>query len=147
MTMGSPFFRRGPSPAQLDAALAILRIVFGIIFVVHGWQKLFVFGFPGVIGAFTHMGVPLPGIVAPVVAILEFFGGLALVIGLLTRVVALLLAVEMSCAILIVHLPAGFFLPMGYEYPLILAASGFALALTGAGAYSADAALGKRPRA
>lgn len=142
------FLFRSPSPRQLSLALAALRVTLGTIFIAHGAQKLFTYGFAGVSGAFAQMGIAFPGVMGPFIALLEFFGGIALVIGLLTRLTSLGLAFNMIGAILFVHLKGGFFLPAGYEYAFALLGSSIALALTGAGQFSIDALLGrsdKRP--
>jgi putative oxidoreductase len=127
-----------------DLGLAVLRVITGTIFVAHGAQKLFVYGFDGVAGGFAQMGVPFPAVVGPMVGLLEFFGGLALITGLLTRLAGVGLAVDMLGAILLVHAKAGFFLPAGYEFVMMLAASAFTLTFTGAGRYSIDALMGRR---
>ena len=131
-------------PQRVSAALAVLRVVVGIIFVAHGAQKLFTYGLSGVSGAFGGMGVPLPGVTGPAVAFVEFFGGIALILGLLTRLASLGLAITMLGAIFMVHLAAGFFLPQGYEFALALFGAAVALALAGAGEYSADAVIARR---
>jgi putative oxidoreductase len=132
-----------PTP-RVDAALAVLRVVIGATFIVHGAQKLFVFGLAGVTGMFGQIGIPLPGVTGPLVSVLEFFGGLALLLGVQTRVVAIGLALDMLGAMVFVHLKGGFFAPKGIEFPLSLFGGAIALALAGAGRYSLDRVLAER---
>ena len=126
------------APPRMALGLTILRVIIGIVFIAHGAQKLFVFGIHGVVGGFSQMGVPLPSITAPLVAIVEFVGGIALVLGLFTRIAALLLAIDMLGAIVLVHFKGGFFLPAGYEFALTLLAANIALAVSGPGDYAVD---------
>jgi putative oxidoreductase len=132
-----------PSTRQINIGLAILRTVVGAIFVAHGAQKIFVFGFDGVAGAFGQMGIPMAGILGPFVALVEFFGGLALITGLLTRVASFGLLSTMVVAILQVHIKNGFFAPTGVELPLSLLGSTLALVITGAGNWSLDSLIGR----
>ena len=132
------------SAPQQQLGIAIVRIVTGIVFAAHGGQKVFQFGFAGVTDAFGKMGVPMPGVMGPFIALLEFFGGLALIVGLLTRLAALGLAFDMMGAILLVHLAGGFFLPAGYEFALLLFATSLGLVLAGPGSLSIDAAIAAR---
>jgi putative oxidoreductase len=132
---------RSPSPRQLSIGLAVLRVAVATIFIRHGYQKLFVFGFAGVTGAFTHMGVPLPGFTGPFIGLLEFFGGIALLLGFLTRVFALGFVCDMLVAILLVQLSRGF---SAYELEFLLLGSSLALAFTGAGRFSVDALIAGR---
>jgi putative oxidoreductase len=130
---------RGQGQGPLDAALVLLRVALGAVFIAHGGQKLFQFGIAGTAAAFAEMGVVLPAVTAAAVAFIEFFGGILLVIGLFTRVAAAGGAVVMLGAMLMVHLPAGFFLPDGFEFVLVNFAIAVAIAMVGPGAYSLDA--------
>jgi putative oxidoreductase len=124
--------------------IAVLRVVVGIVFLAHGGQKLFLWGFAGVAGFFGQVGIPAPMLAAIVVTLVECLGGLALLVGLLTRWAAIPLAINMLVAILVVHLKAGFFLPNGYEFALTLLAANIALSLLGSGEAALDKLLERR---
>ena len=119
--------------------ITALRVVVGIVFLVHGGQKLFVFGFGGVANFMGQVGIPAPMLAAVVPTAVELLGGVALVLGLFTRWAAIPLAFSMLVAIVAVHLRAGFFLHDGYEFALTLLAANVALALLGSG----EASLGR----
>ena len=116
--------------------LTVLRVVVGIVFLLHGYQKLFKFGFHGVAGMLGHLGIPLPAFFAVVVTLVEFVGGILLITGVATRIAAGLVAIDMIVAILAVHLKNGFFNPNGFEFPLTLLAATICLAIAGGGAFS-----------
>lgn len=117
----------------------VIRVVLGVIFMAHGAQKLFgAFGGGGIGGTAQFMqalNVPFPVFSAWVLALLEFFGGIFLVIGLFTRIVSVLLIINMVVAIVLVHWKAGFFAGEGgFEYNLALIAMALSLVLSGPGA-------------
>jgi putative oxidoreductase len=135
-----------------DVSFTILRFILGVVFFAHGAQKMLGwfggYGFHGTMGFLTHIGLPAP--VAFLVICTEFFAGLGLIVGLLTRIAALGIGGEMIGAIFMVHLPNGFFMNWagnqkgeGFEYHLLTIAIAAALLLSGAGAWSADRALSK----
>lgn len=130
-----------PSPDSVSTGLAILRIATGVVFFNHGYQKMFVFGMSGVIGAFTHMGVPLPGVIGPLIEMLEVFGAVALIFGFLTRPLALAFVLDMLGAILLVKLKDGF---SKSELEFMLLGASAALLFTGAGRFSIDAMIARR---
>jgi putative oxidoreductase len=125
----------------------MLRIFVGLNLMPHGAQKLFgMFGGGGLsgTGAFMESIGYTPGVVwAAAVGILEFFGGLALVLGLFTRPVALAVAIFMASAVAF-HLGKGFFWSSGgYEYPLLWGIAALYLVLRGSGPLSIDRAIGR----
>ena len=127
-----------PSIQLQQWGIAILRVAIGVTFFMHGWQKLFQMGIPGVAGFFGQLGVPTPLAAATLVALVELVGGALLIAGLFTRWVSIPLAIDMLVATLLVHLPGGFFAPNGVELVFVLLAGVVALALAGPGAFALD---------
>jgi putative oxidoreductase len=139
-----------------DWTLTLLRLVLGVVFFAHGAQKMLGwfggYGFSGTMAYFTHSGIPAPLAFLAIAA--EFFGGLGLVVGLLSRIAAFGIVVNMVVAVLTVHLPNGFFMNWsgaqkgeGFEYHLLAIALGIAILVGGAGAVSMDRALSRARRA
>ncbi|KNC19785.1 membrane protein [Arthrobacter sp. RIT-PI-e] len=126
----------------------VLRAVLGIIFVLHGWQKFNEFTIAGTQASFAEMGVPAADLAAPAVAVLELGGGVLLILGLGTRVIAGLLALTVLGALVLVHGEAGFFVADGgYEFVLLLAAASLLFVLAGPGRWSVDHVIASRRRA
>jgi putative oxidoreductase len=131
-----------------NVGTTILRLVLGVIFFAHGAQKMLGwfggYGFTGTMGFFTNaMHIPAPFAFLAIVA--EFFGGLGLILGFLTRIAALGIFSNMIVAIAMVHHQFGFFMNWtgtqkgeGYEYHLLMLAVTVFLMIGGAGAYSVD---------
>jgi putative oxidoreductase len=116
-------------------ALLVLRIVLGIIMIAHGYSKVF--------GGFSHVHdmvqrIGFPGWTAYLVAGTEFFGGILIIAGLLTRFVAVAMLIEMFVAIWKMHWHNGLKGQGGYEFPLTLAAIAFALIFFGGGPMALD---------
>ena len=135
---------------QIAVSLLLLRVILGVIFFAHGSQKVMGwfggYGMTGTVGAFkNYMHIPAP--LAYLASFTEFFGGIFMIFGLLTRLTALGLLISMIVAIFKVHLKAGFFMSTepgksnGFEYNLSLAVVSLVLLLTGAGPVSLDSLL------
>ncbi len=134
-----------------DAALLILRVLFGIVFFPHGMQKLFGwfggYGFSGTYGFFTHqMGVP--ALFAFLAIIAEGLGSIGLITGFLTRLSAFGIGTNMVVAVLMIHHKFGFFMNWdgkqpgeGIEYHLLVIAIALALIIRGGGKWSVDKAI------
>jgi putative oxidoreductase len=124
-------------------AALCLRAVAGVVFLLHGLSKFGIMGegnFHETVQFFARMGIPFPDVTAPMLALVEAFGGLALIAGVATRVIAGLLAVVVITEILIIKLPQTInpFAPNGYLFELSLLTALFVLSLVGPGAFALD---------
>ena len=134
-----------------DVTALVLRLMLGIVFFPHGMQKLFGWfggpGFSGMMGMFTDkMGIP--AVFAFLAIMAEGLGALGLISGLLTRVAAFGIAVNMAVAVYLLHFQNGFFMNWfgnqkgeGYEYHLLVIAIAIALMIKGGGKWSVDKAI------
>ena len=131
-----------------DAATTILRLVLGVVFFAHGAQKMLGwfggYGFSGTMGFFTGM-MHIPAPLAFLAIAAEFFGGLGLIFGLLTRIAAFGIFCNMVVAVAMVHHNFGLFMNWtgaqkgeGYEFNLLALAMATFLMIRGAGAASVD---------
>lgn len=138
-----PASRLASLAAILDRAkpygLTVARLVIGLVFAMHGGQKFFQTGIGNVAQMFGGMGIPFPLLSATLAASAEFFGGLFLILGFLTRLAAIPMAFTMIVAFATVHGKNGFFLQQGgFEYVFTLFGVLVAFMLTGPGALSVD---------
>jgi putative oxidoreductase len=131
-----------------DVVSLILRLFLGVVFFPHGMQKLLGwfggYGFEGSMGFFTG-SLGIPAVLAFLAIMAESLGALGLLSGLLTRVAAFGIAVNMVVAIFMLHLPNGFFMNWsgkqggeGFEYHLLVIAIAIALMIKGGGKWSLD---------
>jgi putative oxidoreductase len=148
-SVGTAVRRVHSSPSVIDVAALLMRAVLGFVFVGHGAQKLFGwFGGGGISGTtdfFTFIDVPAPHLMAVVVGLTEFFGGLLILVGLLTVPFSLALVLDMVGAIATFNHAHGFFVESpegGWELNFVLIGLLGALALVGARRWSVDQAIG-----
>jgi putative oxidoreductase len=123
--------------AGLEAyGVTILRVTLGIIYIMHAYLALFVFGIRGTVGFQRSLGLPVPEIGAWYVVVAHGVGGALLVLGLFTRWAALANLPIMAGAFFLVHLKQGFFMGRdgGYEYVLLVLAATLAQVFLGSGA-------------
>lgn len=136
MTTQTTSFAAGQNP---DLAATLLRLTNGILFVLHAGLKIFVFTIPGTVGFFESIG--LPGFLAYIIIAAELLGGLALIAGYKTRLVALALIPILLGALFTVHLANGFFFSNeggGWEYLLFWIVALLVQSMLGAGLYSVE---------
>lgn len=116
-----------------DLALLLLRVGVGIIFIIAGWNKLT--GIEGTIQFFGNIGIPLPAVMAWVVALVEFIGGIMVLLGAYAKLPYLLLAIVMAVALFTTKLGGEF---SAARLDLMLLLTSLALFLMGSGSYSVD---------
>ena len=130
-------------------SLMVLRVILGAVFIYHGYPKLFGEGaIQGTAGFFDSLGIPIPVFSAVLVGIVEFFGGVMLVLGLFSRWVSIPIAVNMLVALFLVHLKNGFSIAAGgFEFVLVLFAMALVVLTHGSGALSVESLFAKKRRA
>ncbi|HUC63278.1 MAG TPA: DoxX family protein [Alphaproteobacteria bacterium] len=128
--------------AARPLSYALMRVCLGLMLMPHGFGKLFGSDLPHTAENFLKHGWPAPLALATWIGILEFFGGAMLALGLLTRLVAAMIAVEMAVICFVVLWPNWEWAHHGMEYPFMMGIFAFAMALGGGGRYSLDRAIG-----
>ncbi|MEJ6549549.1 MULTISPECIES: DoxX family protein [unclassified Corynebacterium] len=132
------------NPAFRDAALLIMRVALGVVFIAHGWDKVFHVGADETAQQWASMHIPQPTLSVWVVAVVEMLGGALVVLGFLTPAAAGVLALDMVAAFYFVHLGNGLFVSDGGgELVIVLFAACLVLLVFGAGRASLDKALSR----
>jgi len=117
----------------------VIRVVVGLIFAMHGYQKL-MGGVDATAGFLGTLGFPIPVLFAVLLIAAELVGGLFLIVGAFTQWSAKILTFVSLVALLTVHIKNGFFMATGgYEFILLLLAACISIVISGAGCWSADA--------
>lgn len=120
------------------------RLILGVILIAHGWQKFNEWTIAGTTESFESMGVPAASVAAPAAAIIELVGGILLILGLRTKIVAALVAVDMLGAFTIAHAPNGIFVSEGgWELVGVIFAAALMLIAAGPGIRSVDQFIAK----
>lgn len=134
-------------PYLSDVGLLLGRVALGVVFIAHGWQKFDDMGHSGVTKMFETMDVPMASLSAYYSTWVELIGGIALLVGVVTPIVGLLLTLDMAGAFWFVHKGNGVFVTEnGYELVLALGGAALLLALAGAGRFSIDGVLFDRSK-
>ena len=126
--------------------LVPLRVVVGMVFLMHGGEKFFTFGLAGTADIMGKLGIPFASLAAILVIGAELLGGLAILFGLYTRWAGLVLAIEMLVAIPVARLHGGFFAPYGFEFEFTLFGACLTFAVLGSGGISLDRMLRQPPQ-
>ncbi len=127
-----------------DFAYPLVRAGFGAILIPHGWAKIIDGGVTGTAGFMTKLGFPIPEVLAYYIGYLELFGGALLVIGLLTRLVAIQFAAFMFVAAVFVNTTSWWWTKGGTELPLLLLVLALVIYIHGGHNLSVDKSVSKK---
>ena len=133
-----------PAPVR-DIGLLLARVLLGVVLIAHGWEKFFTNGIAGTGEFFDSVGVPAAQAAATFAGLVELVGGILLIIGLLTPVVAALVTIVMLGAFVFVHQEAGIYAADGgWELVAVIGLAVVVFGLVGPGRYSVDALIAGR---
>ncbi|MBS7548370.1 DoxX family protein [Dietzia sp. Marseille-Q0999] len=125
--------------------MLITRVILGVVLIAHGWEKFAINGIEGTGAFFDSIGIPGATAAAAVVGVIELVGGILLILGLLTPLVAVLVVVVMIGAFFTVHAGSGVYVSNnGWELVAVVGLAAAVFGLVGPGRYSVDAVLARR---
>lgn len=127
-----------PAPVR-DAVLLLARLILGVVLFAHGWQKFMMNGLDATAAGFEQMGVPLPAVSAALAGTIELVTGVAIILGALLPVAAVLVVFVMAGAAIFAHIGNGLFATDGgWELVAVIGAAAAILGVVGGGRYSLD---------